>query len=366
MMHLTIGMATFRDNDLLWATLARLRDAMAAVGLASRVELLVVDNEPDGRHGKLNESLCRSLKATYVPFPSPVGTGPPRDEVVSRASGEWVLCMDSHVMLCEGVLPRLYVWTLNNPSRDLHHGVLMQSRLVNDDGSPAINWTHWEPRWGEDGMFGKAARHPAAMDPDLPPFAIPHSGMGLFLARKDAWLGFHPRQRHFGCEGYVPIKYYQHGRQVWCQPWLRWVHHFRDETVAAPFPTDWRSRAANYLHFWKELAPCAIRLEDIRKAHVQPGRVTEKTWRAILGEIGIDPIEAARRDGPRMAAPMNSPNASCRHRGPEIDRRTADLCGLRGQLYVVHACAIHGECVLHRTCRKQLERTCLNCGDFAS
>lgn len=56
--------------------------------------------------------------------------------------------------------------------------------------------------------------------------------------------------------------------------------------------------------------------------------------------------------------------AGCIQRGRVIARREADLCGLRGQLYDVHACAIHGECVTRRTCQRQRERFCLNCGDW--
>lgn len=56
--------------------------------------------------------------------------------------------------------------------------------------------------------------------------------------------------------------------------------------------------------------------------------------------------------------------AGCRNRGDVVDRREADLCGLRGQLYDVHACEIHGECVTRRTCRKQQERFCLSCDDW--
>lgn len=62
--------------------------------------------------------------------------------------------------------------------------------------------------------------------------------------------------------------------------------------------------------------------------------------------------------------PSQSPS-ECEHFGKEIDQRMAELCGLRSVAYTVFSCAIHGECVLHRTCRKQVEQLCYSCQDFS-
>ncbi len=67
------------------------------------------------------------------------------------------------------------------------------------------------------------------------------------------------------------------------------------------------------------------------------------------------------RTCPYRNRPPRAP--ACLQRGEVLTQRPADLCGLRNQLYDVHACAIHGECVTRRTCRKQLETFCGTCPD---
>lgn len=76
-----------------------------------------------------------------------------------------------------------------------------------------------------------------------------------------------------------------------------------------------------------------------------------------------DQLPRSTRPKPPLGARLAG-TAGCRHRGAAIAQRPADLCGLRGTLYDVHACAIHGECVTRRTCRKQPERFCLACDDW--
>jgi hypothetical protein len=53
----------------------------------------------------------------------------------------------------------------------------------------------------------------------------------------------------------------------------------------------------------------------------------------------------------------------CIHRGSVQAQRPANLCGLRGTIYPVFGCAVHGECVTSRTCEKQRERLCYFCND---
>lgn len=83
-----------------------------------------------------------------------------------------------------------------------------------------------------------------------------------------------------------------------------------------------------------------------------------------------DQLPRGDRSRPDIAASTTALRAKiagathCAHRGDVVARRPADLCGLRGTLYDVHACRIHGECVTRRTCRKQQERFCLTCDDW--
>lgn len=55
---------------------------------------------------------------------------------------------------------------------------------------------------------------------------------------------------------------------------------------------------------------------------------------------------------------------NCIHRGDKVREQEADLCGLRGQLYPVFACAIHGECADSRFCAKQPQKICWLCDDL--
>ncbi len=301
--RLTIGMATFRDHFGLWPTLVELNKSRGALDLTREIELLVIDNEPHGPHGEANSKLAAKFQnARYVPFSKQVGTSAPRNEVFRAAHGDWVLCIDSHVMLCDEVLRKLYGFVSDGeiPQQDLYHGPLM------DESGETCVWTHWEPRWGENGMFGKSRVDFNLLKPGSDPVSIPLAGLGLFLARKDAWLGFHPQQKNFGGEeGYIHQKYRAAGRQCWCLPWLRWIHRFRLDAAAEPLPykTDWLSRCWNYLLSAKELGYPS--LQSVRENHVngsvatvenyrgevQPlkirGRVTHEEWQLMLKKLEI-------------------------------------------------------------------------------
>jgi hypothetical protein len=54
-------------------------------------------------------------------------------------------------------------------------------------------------------------------------------GCGLFLARRESWLGFNKHFKGFGGEeGYIHEKYRKEGRGVWLIPWLGWWHRFNN------------------------------------------------------------------------------------------------------------------------------------------
>lgn len=63
-----------------------------------------------------------------------------------------------------------------------------------------------------------------------------------------------------------------------------------------------------------------------------------------------------------IAGPPQEPTSlDCPHRGEIIRQRTGDLCGVVGKTLDIYACRLHGECALHRFCRKQEERCCIQC-----
>ena len=325
---LTIGMATFRDHDLMTATLVQLQADRVALGLVDQVELLVVDNEPNGPDGEDNKNIvARFANSRYVPAGDIVGTSAPRNRIFTEARGQWVMVIDSHVFLMRGVMERLVDFCRENPNDGhLHHGPLYSENLQ------SIVWTHWAEVWGEDGMFGKMRSLPAAMLlPESPPVEIAGAGCGLFLCRKEAWLPFHAQQRHFGGEELTAHeRFRQHGRKVWLQPWLGWWHKFRRQSLGVPFPTDWVSRASNYLHTYKELG--YPDLEAIRTAHVQPGRVRASEWAALIRDIGVAPRPRGNAPGMIGAGPgtellqilaglgiASTPDCPCKARARQMD-----------------------------------------------
>lgn len=79
-------------------------------------------------------------------------------------------------------------------------------------------------------------------------------------------------------------------------------------------------------------------------------------------------LAAPRR--PRSREPVTRPAAppapipetfACPHRGAVLRELTADLCGLRGRVFDVHQCAVHGECVQQTVCKKQPVKSCVMC-----
>lgn len=233
-MELTVGMATYRDFDGVYFTIQALRLYQDMEG----VEILVVDNFGCAATRAFVEG---PAGGRYVLATEAVGTAAPRDLVFREARGEAVLCLDSHVLLGEGVLGRLKTYYREHPDcMDL-----LQGPIVFDDLKDTA--THFEPAWREC-MWGTWSKDPRAEQGPAPePFEIPMQGLGLFSCRKAAWPGFHPAFRGFGGEeGYIHQKFRGLGRRCVCLPWLRWVHRF-GRPAGIPYPNRLRDRIANYL-----------------------------------------------------------------------------------------------------------------------
>lgn len=295
---LTIGCATYDDQKGLAFTLTILREEIVRLGLQDQVQLLCVDNHPGGKEAAEVKNTCRKVRARYIPLAEPVGTAPPRNLVFQEAAGEWVICVDSHVWFVPGTLTRILQFIDNNTSRDLFQAVLLNSSIYNDDGTPAIQWTHWLPRMGEDGLFGKQAINPAAADPELLPFEIPGGGCWFLLSRKEAWLGWHPEMRGFGVEGYLHAKYYQQGRRVWCLPFVRGWHWFRDsKSQPVSYDMSWEQRTRNYLLSYRETGVPGF--SELKQSHVRTGRTSTATWSKLCKELGIEEAAAIAAEHPR-------------------------------------------------------------------
>ena len=91
---LTIGMATYDDYDGVYFTVQSIR--LHHPEVTEVTEIVVIDNHPDGPCGTDLKSLQDWVTGyRYIPWSRTSGTSV-RDLVFREASGDFVLCVDSH------------------------------------------------------------------------------------------------------------------------------------------------------------------------------------------------------------------------------------------------------------------------------
>jgi cyanophycin synthetase len=267
MVELTIGMATYNDYDGVYFTLQALRlyqDLEAT-------ELLVVDNYGCEATKEFVEGWA---KGRYVRSTEAVGTAAAKNLVFQEATGEAVLCCDSHVLIAPEAIARLKAYYREHPTC----GDLLQGPLVYDDLQSMS--THFEPTWRNQ-MWGIWATDPRGTDLEGEPFEIPMQGMGVFSCRKQAWPGFNPRFRGFGGEeGYIHEKIRQAGGRCLCLPWLRWVHRF-GRPAGVPYPLTVDDKLRNYLIGHAELGLDLTPVLEHFSAHLEADRITAIAFEAL-------------------------------------------------------------------------------------
>lgn len=234
---LTVGMATFDDFDGVYFSIQALR--MYHPEIVNDIEILVIDNNPDGPHGHEIRNLIGHIKnARYVPFKEYQSTIV-RNKIFEFASSPFVISIDCHVLFVPGSLKRLIDYYEQNPdTKNLYQGPLLYDDLKSIS-------SHFDPVWRGQ-MFGIWATDERAKNPDSEPFEIPMQGLGVFSAKKENWLGFNLLFRGFGGEeGYIHEKYRQAGHKTLCLPFLRWVHRFgRPNGVKYPLTVE--NKIKNY------------------------------------------------------------------------------------------------------------------------
>jgi len=241
---LYIGMATYDDFDGVFFS-------VHAIGLyhpevAEEIGILVVDNNP---YGAVAEELKKLEEAIpnyyYMPYTETTSTAV-RDIIFREADADYVLCIDSHVLIMPGAIRKLIDFLDENPN--CHD--LLQGPMMRDYVEPLS--THMEPEWHR-GLYGAWGTDVRGENIDGESFEIPMQGLGLFACRKEAWLGFNPRFRGFGGEeGYIHEKFRQQGKRTLCLPFLRWLHRFQRPSKA-PYELKWEDRIYNYLVGFDEL-----------------------------------------------------------------------------------------------------------------
>ena len=237
-MKLTIGMASYKNFEQVWFTLQALRMYQDL----DDVEILVIDNYGDDvmRDFIRDWMTTCTLPVRYVRWTDVQGPANAKNRIFEEANGDWVLSIDSHVLLAQGTLKKFKEWIDDNyDSKDLYHGPLLYDNLTSKADAMNDEWRG--SSWG--------TWRQSQVTPDQEPYSIPMHGMGLFACRKDAWLGFNPKFRGFGGEeGYIHAKFRKENRDVILLPFLEWSHYFqtRGDKVTAPYTPLLKDKIYNY------------------------------------------------------------------------------------------------------------------------
>ncbi len=262
---LTIGMATFDDFDGVYFTLQSLK----AYHDLTDVELLVVDNKPEGcTHTK---TICEWTKTRYLHRGHATGTSLPRQLVFEEAQGEWVMCMDSHVLLTQGVVSKVkeFIRSGKAERKNLYQGPLLYDDHINMA-------THFDPVW-RDSMYGTWATDERVKLGE--PFDIPMQGLGQFMMCKEEWPGFNTLFRGFGGEeGYIHSKVRKFGGRAMCVPWMTWLHRF-GRPKGVPYRLVLEDRVFNYILGRREIG---LPYQDVIEHFT--GRMPENNLKATVAE----------------------------------------------------------------------------------
>ena len=267
---LTIGMATYDDFDGVYFTVQSIR--LYHPEVTQDTEILLLDNNPNGACAQTLRNLGDCIPGyRYVPYCEIQGTAI-RDMIFREANSDYVLCLDSHVLLETGSIRKLIDYFDTHPNcSDLLQGPMVYDNLTTVS-------THFEPVWRE-GIYGTWGTDERGQDPDQTPFEISMQGLGLFACRRDAWLGFNPLFRGFGGEeGYIHEKFRRAGRKTLCLPFLRWLHRFH-RPRGTQYLNVWQDRIRNYLIGFEELG---LDTESV-KAHFR-----ELVNTAIVEQVSYD------------------------------------------------------------------------------
>jgi glycosyltransferase involved in cell wall biosynthesis len=237
---LTIGIPSYNNFEQVWWTIQSLRFYHDL----SDCEILVIDNYGDIKL----EEFCKNWASDivkYIKFTEQRGTAIAKEQVFKNASGRFVLCIDSHVLLAPDTIKKLKEWIDKNPNcPDLIHGAMVYDNFNNFVDRMLPVW-----RGGMFGIWGNPIQN-------LPKesYEIEMHGGGLIGSFKDQWLGYNKEFVGFGGEeGYIHEKYKQAGRKIMCLPFLVWLHKFNSHVNSTPYVNILEERIRNYLIGWSEL-----------------------------------------------------------------------------------------------------------------
>lgn len=308
---LTVGMAHHTDAQGVYYTIQHIRQTQRRL---SEIEFVVVDNSAGSTnprstsHSKHVQEFMAYVNAgtagaKYVQMTEDeaYGTTQARDRVFKEATGEFVLCLDCHVLVEPLALDQLIEWHDKHPKgQDLIQGPILSDNMTVmasqfDDYWRDEMWGIWalDPEALIDGKWTDTKAITCSQQENLPiidrtaltsslnPFEIKAMGLGLFGCRKEAWLGFNPYFRGFGGEEwYIHNKYRKAGHKCVCLPWLRWNHYF-GHPDGISYVLSREHKVRNYILGHQELGES---LSGIHAHFVQTNKLSQAYWDWLLAD----------------------------------------------------------------------------------
>ena len=212
---LTIGMANWEDVEGAFWTLTSIRQYHVKAERTD-VELLVIDDMPEKQQDL--ENVCNNSGARYVHHSKNKGPAHAKDSVWEHAKGEYVLLVDSHVLLA----PCSVQYIIDAIDSDLIGKDLWTGPLLNERGHMIAS--ELLPEWRGQ-FFG--VWH---TDPELPKIKIKEiegHGSAYTLMKREHYPYFSKHFKGFSAEElYIHQKVRNNGGKCYVHLDLGWVHRF--------------------------------------------------------------------------------------------------------------------------------------------
>jgi hypothetical protein len=210
MKKLTIGIPTHNDYDGLYFTVMSLK--LHHPNIQDIAEFVIIDNDPDSKLAGPIQKLVQAVDGKYIAMRDKTSTTV-KWLVPDFAEGEYVLILDSHVLVAPGGIDRLLEYFETNPdTKNLIQGPLLYDDFKTVSTSFNPIWSgHMYGQWHYDAEYEKGE-----------PFEIPMTGAGLFAFKREHFPTLNRDFRGFGCEEwYIHEKFRRNGGKVICLPELK-------------------------------------------------------------------------------------------------------------------------------------------------